>query len=58
MAKAALPKATVTEKDEAIVTVERTTGRMYHALGYEKGDEMERKARLVSATNALTGPPS
>ena len=33
------------------MTVERTTASVYHALGYENADDMERKARLVMALN-------
>ena len=33
------------------MTVERTEGSVYHALGYEDADEMERKSRLVSSIN-------
>lgn len=33
------------------MTVERTSGSVYHALGHVDADEVERKARLVSAIN-------
>lgn len=44
-----MAKTEVKQKDE--VTVERTTGSVYHALGLANADEMERKARLVSTIN-------
>jgi predicted XRE-type DNA-binding protein len=37
--------------DEEEVTIERTTGSVYQALGYPDADEMERKSRLVSIIN-------
>ncbi|MGV3613895.1 MAG: helix-turn-helix domain-containing protein [Fimbriimonas sp.] len=33
------------------MSVVRTTGSVYHALDLENADDMERKARLVSAIN-------
>ena len=45
-----MAKATAREPEEE-VTMEETTGSVYHALGYEGADEMERKARLVMAIN-------
>jgi predicted XRE-type DNA-binding protein len=51
MVKAAAPKAKTRGQEETAVTVERTAGSVYHALGYKDADEMERKARLISAIN-------
>ncbi len=45
-----MAKATARESEEE-ATIEATTGSVYHALGYEDADEMERKARLVMAIN-------
>jgi predicted XRE-type DNA-binding protein len=45
-----MAKAAAREKEE-IVTVERTTGSVYHGLGYVNAYEMERKALMVSAIN-------
>lgn len=44
-----MAKSKVESEEE--VTVERTSGSVYHALGDPNADEMERKARLVSALN-------
>lgn len=38
-------------EEEIEVKVERTSGSVYHALGKPNADELERKARLVSAIN-------
>ena len=40
---------TRSREPEEEVTMEETTGSVYHALGYDDADEMERKARLVIA---------
>jgi predicted XRE-type DNA-binding protein len=45
-----MAKAAAREKEE-VVTVERTTGSVYHCLGYVNADDMERKALLVSTIN-------
>lgn len=45
-----MAKPTVREPEEE-VTMEITTGSVYHALGYPDADEMERKARLVMTIN-------
>lgn len=42
---------TAKREQEEEVMIETTTGSVYHALGYEDADEMERKARLVTAIN-------
>jgi predicted XRE-type DNA-binding protein len=50
MAKRTINEASARNQEEQ-VTVERTSGSVYHALGYDNADEMERKVRLVSAIN-------
>ena len=45
-----MAKAATREKEE-VVTAERTTGSVYHGLGYVNADDMERKAMLVSTIN-------
>ncbi|CAN5640851.1 hypothetical protein BH11ARM2_BH11ARM2_25250 [soil metagenome] len=46
-----MAEAKAREQEEEIMKVERTAESVYHALGYENADDMERKARLVSAIN-------
>ena len=42
---------TATREKEEEVTVERTTGSVYHSLGYANADEMVLKASIVSTIN-------